>query len=404
MEELANRNAMKNINLWLRLDARGVGRVFEGEIASLTYETLLQEFGQNLVKPSDILGVQFLPPQQCWIIYMANMEAKMRLVSIGTLSIKNKQVEITDFVTVGINAPSTRISIHGIPMHVGDEEIAQWVDQYAIRDSPVIPAEVKLKGNNFMKLYSGNRYCCAKRIITPIPRYVKFLISDPLQFRKPNPDLLQLVITVYHDDQPVNCKKCLDLDHTFDYCPKRQISRNRQCHVCGEVGHLARNCDRHYEDSLFRMAEESMTAALQSTGLSVTGEAESPKEEVEIAEGMVTESNTPPVVKKGKHGENNKNKSVNKPEGLVDVRTAQQLPSKSNIQPTAGNPKTRSKMDGKDVTGGGARPKRAPYFSPSSAEKNPKKPTPSQESRNKVTDNIKSWFNKPNMSRRSEPT
>ena len=133
MEELANRNAMKNINLWLRLDAHGVGRVFEGEIASLTYETLLQEFGQNLVKPSDILGVQYLPPQQCWIIYMANMEAKMRLVSIGTLSIKNKQVEITDFVTVGINAPSTRISIHGIPMHVGDEEIAQRVDQYACR-------------------------------------------------------------------------------------------------------------------------------------------------------------------------------------------------------------------------------------------------------------------------------
>ena len=91
-------------------------------------------------------------------------------------------------------------------MHVEDSEIEQWVDQYVVRDTPVTPAQVKNKDSQFTQLFSGNRYCCAQTIITPIPRYVKYLMPDPVRIGRPNPSLIEMIVTVYHEDQPINCK------------------------------------------------------------------------------------------------------------------------------------------------------------------------------------------------------
>ena len=49
------------------------------------------------VDPCDILGAKFFSDQQCWIIYLANIESKAKLVSLGSISIGNKQMTLNDF-------------------------------------------------------------------------------------------------------------------------------------------------------------------------------------------------------------------------------------------------------------------------------------------------------------------
>ena len=130
-------------------------------------------------------------------------------------------------------------------MHVPDKELEQFLDQYMERDSAVLLAQAKSQDSDFNHLYSGNRYCYAKRIMTPIPRFTSFLIPDPMDLNSANPHLMEIDMTIYHDDQPINCRKCKDLSHTFQDCPKRQKPfsfQQRKCFLCGLPGHIAKSC------------------------------------------------------------------------------------------------------------------------------------------------------------------
>ena len=90
---------------------------------------------------------------------MANEQSKVKLLALSTLTINNKQHNLVGFNQFEVTKPTTRISIHGIPLHVPDSEIEQWLDQYIIRDTPVQLAYVKNPENTFRQLLSGNRFC-----------------------------------------------------------------------------------------------------------------------------------------------------------------------------------------------------------------------------------------------------
>ena len=112
------------------------------------------------------------------------------------------------------------------------------------RDTPVTLAKPKHDDPKFMHLYSGNRFCYARRNITPIPRYNTFNMTDPLQMQQSNPDLMETNITVYLDGQPVNCRKCHEHDHEIQNCPKiSNFSKSeRKCYKCGLTNHIACDC------------------------------------------------------------------------------------------------------------------------------------------------------------------
>ena len=266
MAEVINRETLCNTRLWVRLDARGMERITELQLATIIYQTLNEEYKDNPVSPDEILGTQYLQPQRCWIIYMANEQSKVKLLALSTLTINNKQHDLVDFNQVGVTKPTTRISIHGIPLHVPDSEIEQWLDQYIIPDTPVQLAYVKNPGNTFKQLLSGNRFCYAKQIITPIPRFVKYMIPDPLQIDLPNPELMEINVVIYHSDQPINCKHCHNLMHTFPDCPKRKLTakteeRERRCYRCSHTGHVAVNCPMALEKTL---VETNRTESVES--------------------------------------------------------------------------------------------------------------------------------------------
>ena len=240
----SKREKLSNTHLWVRLDARGMTRINEIQLANIVLETLCSELGENNFVPYDILGAQFLQDQQCWIIYMGNEPAKRKLLSLGTLTINNRQFDLRDFQRIGVTKPTIRVSIHGIPLHVPDAEVEQWIDMHLERDTPVTLAKPKHDDPKFMHLYSGNRFCYARRIITPIPRYTTFYMTDPLQMQQSNPDLMETNVTVYHDGQPVNCRKCHEHDHEIQNCPKiSNFSKSeRKCYKCGLTNHIARDC------------------------------------------------------------------------------------------------------------------------------------------------------------------
>ena len=243
--DAAMRGLLGNTQLWVTLNARGMGRVSEWELTTIVFEALLDEYGEDSVKPEDLLGVQYLPPKQCWIIYLANQTSKGKLLALDNVNINGNSYELSDFSKVGIKTENKRISIHGVPLHVSDDEIEQWLDQYIIRDTPVKLQMVKDREKHFKTLFNGNRFCYAKKIVTPMPRYMTLSISDPLEIAKPHPGIMDIRIVVYHEDQVINCKNCLDLSHPFQECPKwnNRKANQRTCYRCNQYGHLARDCD-----------------------------------------------------------------------------------------------------------------------------------------------------------------
>ena len=109
-----------------------------------------------------------------------------------------------------------RLYIHGIPLHVDEREIEQWVDTFATRVSGV---EAVQKTTPLLGAFlNGNRYCYISKILEPKPRYSTFDMQNPC-----NPtQLIATNITMYYEGQTVNCKLCKDESHTIEDCPARR--------------------------------------------------------------------------------------------------------------------------------------------------------------------------------------
>ncbi|CAH1800942.1 unnamed protein product, partial [Owenia fusiformis] len=80
-----------------------------------------------------------------------------------------------------------------------------------------------------------HRFCYASKINVDQPRYSSHGMPSPLDSSK----LIDFTVTLYYDNQPINCKLCFNLDHETHECPNKGGVR---CFRCGEQGHRKMDC------------------------------------------------------------------------------------------------------------------------------------------------------------------
>ena len=94
------------------------------------------------------------------------------------------------------------------------------------RTSKIMRSKAKQKRNNedsaFSHLLNGDRFCNASEIIEPRQRYSSYTIPNPL-----NPsNLIDLQIIIYHNNQVINCRKCLSDEHETKDCNTNKNMNN----------------------------------------------------------------------------------------------------------------------------------------------------------------------------------
>ncbi len=229
MEEI-----LKDYRNWLKIEAKGIKNVGELELATIVYNTAHAEVGDR-ISPDDILCAQLF--ENDWIVYCSGQVAKARILSVNTITVHGQTFQLAEY-----SLNSIRISIHGIPLHITDSEVETWVDTFAIRVTDIQKHDVmkKAKGEScFKKLLSGHRFCYASSIFQDIPRFTTYEMANPM-----NPkELITAKITIYFNNQTINCKYCKEPDHKIDDCPIiAEKKAKTKCFSCSLYGHTSRDC------------------------------------------------------------------------------------------------------------------------------------------------------------------
>ncbi|CAH1277408.1 Hypp9608 [Branchiostoma lanceolatum] len=242
-------------------------KMSEFYIVEALYSTVRNEL-TDAIKPEEILGAQFLSQKRTWVINFTCLDAKVKAISVGRVVVGTRSYGILDFQKTGLKKTEIRISIHGIPHSVTDEEVAQWVDSRAERTTEVMRHQKRNRNADspFQHLYSGHRFCYVSRITNTFQRYTSYSIPDPTD----TTSLMDIDVTVFHDGQQINCKSCKAEDHAFHECPHRVT-----CHQCGKKGHIRKWC-RAEKNNLPRESAKDVERIVQQ-GLKAARHASKPR-------------------------------------------------------------------------------------------------------------------------------
>lgn len=212
-----NTELYNNVNLWLCIDLEGV-KIKSDELT----EKLYDHSDELDAEKRDIAGAQIM-----WIdgkskafIYCANKTVQAILLGAGPININGKLLTPTRLHKSTYEKPE-RISIHGIPLHISNAEVSQWVEEYVEITQPV---KYHIINKGRITVNTGNRFTYGH--VKPgyvFPRYNILKTTSPFDPE----DLIDFQVTVYISSQPVNCSICRSLGHTSKDCPSRRSPVHR---------------------------------------------------------------------------------------------------------------------------------------------------------------------------------
>ncbi|CAH1802283.1 unnamed protein product, partial [Owenia fusiformis] len=210
--------AYTDTDLWIKID---LDRIYskEVEIARLLY----RELDDKSIENEDIKGVQLvrIKGRSIAIVYCRNLEVKGELLAVGQLTVQGQLLQIVSY-TRAVYQPPERVSIHGIPLHISNAEVSEWISERVDIVSPIQYA-YKIEGN--IRINSGNRFLYGNvKEGVIFPRYNVFTTSDP--FDREN--LIDIDTTIYINSQPINCPRCKVIGHTGRECETNRRSGRLQ--------------------------------------------------------------------------------------------------------------------------------------------------------------------------------
>ena len=217
---------LNNNELWVTIPCKGMPYETEMDMCCYVFQSVNAQLEESKeLSPSDIMSMQKLTTKfPLWIIYCANKEVKVKILSAGSVSVDGRQYELRDYNQTNFKSTkqSIRISINGLPFSISDEELEVWVDTWATRSSRIMRSKAKVhnQGHNmFSHVLSGHRFCYVTAIKTQQPRFGTYGIPNPVNTK----ELIETQISVYYENQKVNCRKCYSYEHQAKDCGSNNV-------------------------------------------------------------------------------------------------------------------------------------------------------------------------------------
>lgn len=201
--------------LCLKLDLQRI-RIKEIDLAQFLYNEVAELNCEN----NDICGVQVLWRKGLsWaIIFCLNERVRAIVLAANQFTLEGNLVSVMPY-TPDAYKQAERISIHGIPFHVSNNEVSQWVEKFVRITSPV---QYAIKQRNGVRINTGNRFCYGTvKDDCIFPRYHEITIESPFN----STALIDIDVTVYIDSQVVNCARCKELSHVSRDCPLNRANQ-----------------------------------------------------------------------------------------------------------------------------------------------------------------------------------
>ncbi|CAH1779701.1 unnamed protein product [Owenia fusiformis] len=375
-------NQYANTDLWIKINLNRM-YIKEIEIAKLLYD--------ELGKTEGILGVQKIQAnsRSIAIVYCADEAMKQEVLAVSQITYQGETLRLASY-TPELLRPSERVSIHGIPLHVSNRDVEDWISERVDITSPI---QYAFKEENQIRINSGNRFVYGRvKQDVVFPRYNSMLIEDPGTPSK----LIEIDTTIYINSQPINCYRCKEISHLGRDCPTRKTVTCRQCF---QPGHFAKFCPQNNtkDDDSNDNDSDSEIDSVKSVIRN-----EKPVESVSSTESTPATPQATPVVDVAASGDTQPTNTTSvdslevQPANVI-TNSAPTKPESKTDEAASGDPlaTNTTRVDSLDEVSGSASAKpdsktfpifdkkvkskkRPPNFTPPSTEKNSKKSSKSK--------------------------
>ncbi|KAI8484816.1 hypothetical protein Bbelb_374130 [Branchiostoma belcheri] len=185
-----------------------------------------------------------------WRLYPKTKTARATLLAEG-LTLRGRKIPLYDnnpYIVDGQgenNAPTTRVTIKGIPLYADDRDIVKTLERFGCKlRSAVMYEKDRDEDKKLTRWKNGNRFVFIEIPAEPLPAKMTFgNFRGAVKHREQH----------YKKPEDMTCEKCLQRGHYSKICPNDIV-----CRGCGMSGHKQGDPDCQY------LAPQHQEAEIQS--------------------------------------------------------------------------------------------------------------------------------------------